>query len=90
MIFELIVEAVTSVLSWVLGLFAFAMPAWFDTSVTTLSGWLGQAGQFGGWLPMQAFSDVVTLLLAAYALSWLIRLTRIGLSAFTGGGGSAA
>lgn len=90
MIVELIVGVVTGVLSWLLGLFSFSMPAWFDTSVTTLAGWIGQGRQFGAWLPMQAFSDVVTLLLAAYALSWAIRLGRIVLSAFTGGGGSAA
>lgn len=94
MIVEAIVGALVSVIEFALGLVPeFEMPEWLDgTGAGTLHGYatdIGEAASGGSyWVPFDAAALAVTIVLAAVAFSLLVRLFRLVLSLFTGGGGS--
>lgn len=91
MITEAIFHVVTAVVNFVLGLMpSMTVPAWVDDAAATIQSGVGPILQLDYWLPIGAVGVVVTFILLAWATALSIRLFRIALSSFTGGGGSAA
>jgi hypothetical protein len=90
-----IVEAgwhvLTALLAWVIGLLPTATaPAWVAGATTQVQAAVTPILALGMWIPLGAIGTVVVSLLAIWVSAFVIRVSRIGLSAFTGGGGSAA
>lgn len=91
MITEAILQALGSALSFVLGLLpAVALPGWLDTITTYVRSGVTSFAQLGMWLPVGAIGNVVTFVVVVLGVQLAIRIGRIAVSAFTGGGGSAA
>jgi hypothetical protein len=91
MILVWIWDAIRTLLDLLLGLFpTVTMPTWvgmiadyFVQGVTVLNG-------MGNWVPLGAISTGLTFVLSCSAIAMTIRVARILISLFTGGGGSAA
>jgi len=91
MITEAIIDVMSRVMAWLIDLLpAWDPPVWVQTAADTLADAIGYMGMYSGWVPMPAVMAGVTFLLACSALVLGIRVGRILLSLFTGGGGSAA
>lgn len=87
---------------WILGLIAglasflfnalpnWDLPEWFTTAPIFLRTALSQAGQMGHWFPLTAIGLGASAIFAVWSLTLLLRIARMVLSLFTGGGGSAA
>lgn len=91
MVTEWFLEVLSTVLAWIIGLFpTVELPAWFDTGV----GYFADAASFiadlGSVLPVGVMALGLAWVLLCGVVALLIRFGRIGLSLFTGGGGSAA
>jgi hypothetical protein len=65
-------------------------PAWLTTVVTTMGNTIGYVTMLDGWVPVQAIGTVVAFMLACSVVGIAVKLGRMVLSLFTGGGGSAA
>lgn len=91
----MITEAVVNLL---VGLFTFlldlmpdvTLPAWIGTSTTALGTALGHITLLDNWIPVQAIGHVVVFILGCFTVAFGVRVGRMLISLFTGGGGSAA
>lgn len=91
MITEAILKFLAAVASFVVGLFpSVTLPDWFTSTSAYIAEAVTSASAFSRMLPVTALRLSFVFLLACLAAAFAIRLFRIGLSAFTGGGGSAA
>lgn len=91
MITEAILQALGAALSFVLGLLpTVTLPAWFSTISGFVSSGVSSFASLGMWLPVQAIGAVVGFILVILGVQLGIRVGRMAVSAFTGGGGSAA
>lgn len=91
MIVQWFVEALAGMFSLVLDL----LPSWSAPGfLTALPGQIADIGAYtsgmAAWLPWTAIGTAVPILLAAVAVALAVKGTRMVLSLFTGGGGSAA
>lgn len=91
MIVEGIVKVAVAFFKFVLGLFPTRNPPqWTESLASSLQTvWDAGAG-LGAWIPWGNVAAVVQAVIACMITGLLIRLVRIVLSLFTGGGGSAA
>jgi hypothetical protein len=69
---------------------AWTAPAWLATVIATMSSTIGTVTMLSGWVPISAIGTVVAFMLACSAIGLAVKIGRIVLSLFTGGGGSAA
>ena len=83
-IFSTIVSAVASLLP------GFDLPAWVPGAVSTITTGIGKVEGFGNWMPLGAFRDGVLFVGSCMVFVVGVRVVRIAVSLFTGGGGSAA
>lgn len=91
MITEALFHVITSVANFVLGLLpSMTVPAWVDSATSYIAAGVGPVLELDHWIPIGPIGVVLAFLLVAWAVALGIRLFRIALSTFTGGGGSAA
>jgi hypothetical protein len=89
--------ALTSVLSFVVGLFpTWTYPSWLSGSSTTagtLGGYAhaigGAMGDFSAWIPLSVVGPCLAAVLAALGVSLAVRVIRMIASFLTGGGGGS-
>ena len=91
MVVLLVIRVLRGALFGVLGaLPAPSMPNWWADLASSLATIAGYLNTMNAWFPVQLTVDIVVFLVAAQLIAFGIRLARIVLSLFTGGGGSAA
>lgn len=91
MIVELLVKAIAAIGKGLADLLGdLDAPGWLTGVAGDWNTLMGHFGGLGAWIPWSVMQTVVTALFAAVAVSLAIKLTRIVLSFFTAGGGSAA
>ncbi|SFC94947.1 hypothetical protein SAMN04487968_1165 [Nocardioides terrae] len=91
MILQAVLELVFGLIDGLLGLLPTAPPPdWFADG----AGYFGQIWAMGtglgGWVPWDVFGLVLASVGTCLAIAVVVRITRILISVFTGGGGSAA
>jgi len=91
MIVKLLIDFLTALCSFVVGLFPTAGPPswWSDASGYIAQVW-AYGNQLGSWIPWQVAAVCIPAVFVAIGIGVAIRTFRIILSLFTGGGGSAA
>ena len=91
MIVELIVKAFAALATGIGALLGDADAPGF---IANLEGWwssfMGMLGGLTPWIPWDTAGAVVAAVLLAIGASFVVKVVRIVLSLFTGGGGSAA
>lgn len=91
MLFELVVNVLVGVVG---GMFALLgnlpAPGWLTGLVGQLDGLVSAGASMGVWVPWSVMGVVAGAVAACAAISLSVRLFRMLLSLFTGGGGSAA
>lgn len=91
MIVEAIFNVVGAFLAFVVGLFPTRDPAsWVSSMGPAIQTVWNAAAGMGAWIPWSNVSAVVQAVIGAMLTGLAIRLIRVVLSLFTGGGGSAA
>jgi len=85
------VSVLAGIVSAVGSLFGvFTLPGWFEDLGPMLDEVTGWAAGLGRWVPVASAVNAVSLVGAAIGIALVIRVVRIILSLFTGGGGSAS
>ena len=91
MITEAVLSGLSHVGAFLLGLVpSLSLPSWFTDVGTFITNGLTSAAAFGNLLPVGPLRLVFVFLMACLSAGFVIRVTRIVISMFTGGGGSAA
>lgn len=91
MITQAVIDVFSRVAAFLVGLLpSWSAPSWLTTSSNVLTDAVHSIALYSGWLPLQAIGLAAGFLLGCSTIALGIRLTRIGISLFTGGGGSAA
>lgn len=91
MITEKIVDILGTIFSWFLGLLPdVGVPSWLESYGVAFQALTGFGVHLGNWFPFGLMSGVIGSVLAAWAVGLIIKIVRIGFSAFSGGGGGAA
>lgn len=91
MIIEWLVDALTAVLAFLLDLFpTVTVPSWVETSTSYVADGVAFINGWAAWVPLDALRNGLLFLLLCGAVAFSVRVFRIALSLFTGGGGSAA
>ncbi len=91
MIIQWLAGALSSVLTWLIGIFpAPTLPSWLTAAPSAISGWVAQLDGFGNWLPLDVVSGAVAFALVVLGIGGAIKLLRIIASFLSAGGGSAA
>ena len=68
----------------------FDMPTWFTGLGATLDEFSAHAVGMDSWVPFDSLTTVVGFVLTVVPIGFAIRLVRIILSLFSGGGGNAS
>jgi len=90
-IIEGLVVVLKAFLSFVVGLFPTSNPpGWLINASGTLQSVWDAASGLGAWIPFALAGQVIAAVLACMTLGLGIKLIRVVVSLFTGGGGSAA
>ena len=90
MITEFILGMFADLLTFLVGLMPeWTVPTFVTTATTTISDALAGAAGFAHYIAIKPLAQCLVALLAVSTISFAIRFSRIGLSAMTGGGGSA-
>jgi len=90
-IIEWLAQVVAAIAEFIAGLFGdLQAPGWLQSAGDTWQSIMGQAAGLDPWIPWSVLSAVVTSLLACVVIGFGIKVVRMVLSLFTGGGGSAA
>lgn len=90
MVTELILKAFAGLLTFLVGLLpGWTLPSWLVTTTTTITEALANVGELSHYLAVGVLAQCLVALLAVNGIAFAIRFGRIGLSTFTGGGGSA-
>jgi hypothetical protein len=80
-----------NLLEWLFsGLPAYVAPDWVSGLAGAAGQVFGMAGSMGVWFPAPLVMGILVALLAVWLVSFTIKVMRLVLSLFTGGGGSAA
>lgn len=91
MIIELIVRLLVGVVQlFSLMLGSLQPPAWLSGVSGQMSTLLGYGASMGAWVPWDVFGLAIAALGTCLAISFTLRIVRMAMSLFTGGGGSAA
>jgi hypothetical protein len=94
MITEAILNVLLLPLRWLLEVIpSVSWPSWFqvsgpDSVVSQVASWGSHLGTIGGWFPLGAFFDSMAIVFVCAGIHVVIKLTRIIVSALTGGGGA--
>lgn len=90
MITDAIIQAGSYLFAFVVGLFPSAEPpAWLTVAGTGLGGIVARFGEVSHWFPVGLLGPAVAVILASMTAGFGVRVGRMVLSVFTGGGGSA-
>ncbi len=91
MVTEALLDVWFALMGGVVGLLPItAVPAWVLDSGDDLASVWGYADGLSAWIPWSFLAMVLAAIIAATLAGFGIKLTRIVLSLFTGGGGGAA
>lgn len=91
MITKFLMDVLSTAAAALVGLLpSWTAPAWLTTVISTLASTIGYVTMLDGWVPISAIGTVVAFMLACSAIAVGVKIGRIVLSLFTGGGGSAA
>jgi Trk-type K+ transport system membrane component len=92
MIVKWLIDLVVELFGHVLSLLpdSLVQPADVQASIDTINSVLQSGSGLGAWIPYGQVFAAVSMLLGAIAIAIGIKVVRILLSLFTGGGGSAA
>lgn len=91
MITEALVSAALQLLTWNLQLIPnVSLPGWLTDTTTTIGSGLSSVTAFGWFIPLNAIGNSLVFLLGVTAVVVGVRIARLVLSLFTGGGGSVA
>lgn len=89
MIIQLLLSVIVGVIKSLISLMPqIAVPEWLTSAGAAVRTVLQSAGQWGYWLPLDLGVKVAATVMAVLAAGFLIRVGRMILSFFTGGGGS--
>lgn len=94
MITEAIIRVFLLPFQWVLGIIpVINWPSWFQSSgsesvVAKAGEWGENIGVIDGWFPVNTFFDAMGIFVVCAGAALAIRLSRVLVSLFTGGGGS--
>ncbi len=89
MITEAIWHAVSTVIGAAFSLMpSMTTPAWVSSISDTVTSGVGPFMQLDHWIPIGPIGVVLTFTFLAWSIAVGVRLTRIAISMFTGGGGS--
>lgn len=88
----------TAILSWLAGLFsallswlpAPSVPSWVSGITTAVSTVVTYMASMSAWFPVGLLRTILLAWAAAYLVAVAVRLARLVVSLFTGGGGSVA
>lgn len=91
MITKWVLEFIGALMGFVLGLMPqVSLPSWFQAAATTLDDALTTIGGYGQWMPLGAIGNGIAFVLLCFGIAFGVRVFRMVLSLFTGGGGGAA
>ncbi|MEV5004018.1 hypothetical protein [Nocardioides sp. LML1-1-1.1] len=91
MIFDAIVTIIAGIARGIASLFgSLPAPTWIGDFGSAWGSFVGLGASLDPWVPWNLLVTVVTAILACVAVSLGVKMVRIVLSLFTGGGGSAA
>lgn len=91
MIADAVLSWVTSIIHSALGgLPKMGPPDWLTTGSSAVSAVFSMADSMGAWFPGGLALTVILALLGVWVVGFGIKVVRMALSLFTGGGGSAA
>jgi len=91
MVVEWFLEVFSGALAFLIGLLpTIEPPAWLSSGSTYMGDAAGFVSDLGNVLPIGALALGLVWVLACGAVALAVRFGRMGLSLFTGGGGSAA
>lgn len=90
MISGIFMLVLSTLFGWVGGLLPASDPtSTAGTVAQKIGGVLGWTASFGAWVPFGTVGQVLLVVAAVLGVALAIRLIRMGVSFFTGGGGSA-
>lgn len=91
MIVEFLMTLAANVFEWAFsGLPPYTPPAWVTGVGSAAGSVFSMAGSMGVWFPASLVLTIVAALLAVWLVSFSVKVIRMAISLFTGGGGSAA
>lgn len=91
MIIEALISMLAALVSFIGSLFPdIETPGWMTSIAGHVSTVTGLMAPLGNWVPFGAAGNAVALVLVAIGAAAAVRLIRVLVSLFTGGGGSAA
>lgn len=91
MVTDALIEWLGGVMDGLLGVFPVVeVPAWLASTSAVTGLVFGYANSMGVWFPAGLAATVAGAIIAAWGVAFAIKGTRIAVSHFTGGGGSAS
>lgn len=91
MILEGLISIAVGLFDFIVSAFGNApAPGWLTGLAGQLDTLVVAAASMGGWVPWSSFGTALAAVIGAATLSLVVRVVRILVSLFTGGGGSAA
>ncbi len=90
MIVNALLSLLKHILDFVLGLFpTISVPDWLSSSDGAMATVFADAGSMSVWFPVTLAVTIVGSVLLIWFTGWGIKIARMVLSLFTGGGGNA-
>lgn len=90
MVTKAIIDALGAFIGFLLGLLpSFSLPSWVDTIHDYAVDGVTFANGFKAWVPLTALRNAFVFLLAVGTAAFIVRGSRVVISLFSGGGGSA-
>ena len=91
MVVEFLMTVAANVFEWAFsGLPPYTPPDWVGGIGSAAASVFGVAGSMGVWFPAQLVLTILAAMLAVWLVSFSVKVIRMAISLFTGGGGSAA
>ena len=91
MIVDKILDILASVVIFIIDLFpTWTFPTWWTSAITGWSSIVAGISDLAHWMPLDAIFQVAGAVFIVSIFSFSVRILRIVLSLFSGGGGSAA
>jgi hypothetical protein len=88
---QAILSALLDVAAWVVGLFpSVDAPGWLSGLSGPLADVTDHMSGFAVWVPFTAAGNVLVFVMAMVGVALIVKLIRLIVSLFTGGGGGAA
>lgn len=91
MIVEALIDLAAGLFGFLVDLIGTAQPPAFLTGLAgQLDSLVAAGASMGTWVPWSVLGTAIAAVVACFAVSFVIRVARMLISVFTGGGGSAA